>query len=70
MFEIVRSDNATFDKLWLDLWNKDKIQHPYYQPFTRAWFKEFEPKSREVGYSELRWARAQGNRPNKIKLKK
>jgi len=48
MFEIVRSDNAAFDKLWLDLWNKDKIQHPYYQPFTRAWFKEFEPKGREV----------------------
>ncbi len=48
MYQIVRSGDDTFHEFWLNLWNQDKIQHPYYQLFTREWFKEFEPKGTQL----------------------
>lgn len=44
----MRVDSALFESLWLRLWQKDEYQHPFYQPFTRVWFKEFEPRGKEL----------------------
>ena len=46
--EVVKGKTKEFELLWQSLWRQDDCQHPFYQPFTRRWFREFEPKGKEV----------------------
>jgi len=45
---IIRADSPDFTKYWKILWEEDVFQHPYYLPWTQAWFKEFNPSGKQV----------------------
>lgn len=46
--QIIRQKDPLFRELWEKLWQSDSLQHPFYQTFTREWFKTFEPNAKQV----------------------